>query len=87
MNAQSGFDGAMCLRTAALKQFPCRRPAWLGHVSEKQVIDGIGNNGVEVVGNGVVLVAVVIKQCLVVSLHALSKQSSNADTASSSIHM
>ena len=37
-NAQSSFDGAMCLRTATLKKFPCRRMAWLEHVSENELV-------------------------------------------------
>jgi len=46
------------------------------------LVDGVRDSGVKVVGDGEVLVAGVGEQCLVVGLHDLSEQGSDADVFS-----
>ena len=70
-----------------LKQVKELRRVRLHGCCVARVINGIKDICVEVVGDGVVLIAVVVEQCLVVGLHALSEQGSYADTVSSSEYM
>ena len=52
-----------------------------------RVVNGIIGSGVEVVGDDVVLIAVVVEKCLVVGLQALYEQGSSSYTVSSSKHL